>query len=176
MARTRVRRWCRQCGRGGACRSPDSCRISEHRGVAALVPRRRQTQPSDLFPVGRPPRASRRLTSASASGLALRKSRPTNQVQSSRGLRPSRSRFAIAPPTARCPETGAAASRPERGRAEPRLWRSPRYTEAGRAASVCARLQERFLGRVCPGRSPPGRGGKAREAAAVQGERLTTCL
>lgn len=37
MARTRVRRCCRQCGRGGASRSPDSRRISEHRGFGAFV-------------------------------------------------------------------------------------------------------------------------------------------
>ena len=51
---------------------------------------------------------------ASASGLALRKWRPTSQVRSSRGLRRSRSRFAIGPATASCPETGATAGRPIR--------------------------------------------------------------
>lgn len=31
MARTRVRCWCRRCGRRGACRSPDSCRPASTR-------------------------------------------------------------------------------------------------------------------------------------------------
>lgn len=124
-------------------------------------PSRRQVQPSDLFPFGRPPRSSRRLTSASASGSALWKSRPINQARSSHGLRPSRSGFAIGPATARlpgdrcCGRSSIACARRTEARA---------LASLGRSGTGGVRLPPgytgRFRGRVLPGRPPTRELGK----------------